>query len=202
MNQLPAGTQQPALTVADRPDHRRDVYRLLQRRAAAEPDHRLPGARGASRKLESVRACRRPSCSARKNFALRAWLDPDKLAALRPHRHRRATGAGSNNYISGLGTPRARWCRCRPDAPRTDLHSLDEFRNLVRQADRRRDRAAGGRRQRHARRRGLRIRTSPSTAARSVFIGIKVAPAANLLDVIQARARGLSRTSRRSCPAA
>ena len=33
----------------------------------------------------------------------------------------------------------------------------------------------------------------------AVYIGIQVAPAANLLDVIARRAQGLPRTSRRSC---
>ena len=81
LNQLPTGTQQPMLTVQDRPDHRRHVYRLQQRHAGAEPDHRLSGARRAAEAAGGRRACRPRNCSAQKIFALRAWLDPQKLAA-------------------------------------------------------------------------------------------------------------------------
>ena len=76
LNQLPPGTQQPALTVQGRPDHRRDVYRLQQRRAGSQPDHRLSDARRAAQAAGGARACRPRRLLGGKNFALRAWLDP------------------------------------------------------------------------------------------------------------------------------
>ena len=61
----------------------------------------------------------------------------------------------ANDYISGLGNTKGQMVQVNLDAS-TSLHSLDEFRNLVIKQVERRDRAAGGCRQRHARRRRLR----------------------------------------------
>jgi multidrug efflux pump len=66
----------------------------------------------------------------------------------------------------------------------TSLHTLEEFRNLVIKQSTARHRAAEGRRQCHARRRGLRLRGRFRRQA-AVYIGIQVAPSANLLDVIK-----------------
>ena len=81
----------------------------------------------------------------------------------------------------------------------TGLHSLEEFRNLVDQA---------GQRRRSCGCKDVANVTLGSDdyesevgfdGKQAVYIGIQVAPAANLLDVIKRRAQGLSRRSRRSC---
>ena len=65
----------------------------------------------------------------------------------------------------------------------TDLHSVDEFKQLaIKQKDGAIVRLRG-RRQRRARRRELRLQRRRSAASCAVFIGIKVAPDANMLDV-------------------
>jgi multidrug efflux pump len=82
----------------------------------------------------------------------------------------------------------------------TDLHTVEEFRKLVIKQKRRRHRAPGGRGHRHPGLDDYDFNVAFS-GKRSVFIGIKVAPEANILDVAK-RVRRPSRRSSASCPRA
>ena len=197
LNQLPHRHAAAGADGAGRADHRRDVYRLQQRRAAAQPDHRLPRPRGAAEAAGGAgradggdpRAARISRCapgSIRTKLAAYGLTATDVSQAL-----------AANNYISGLGTTKGQMVQVDLTAS-TDLHSLDEFRDLV-------IKQTGGA--------IVRLKDVANVTLgsddyeievgfdgkRAVYIGIQVAPAANLLDVIARRARDLSRTSRRNC---
>ena len=94
-----------------RPDHRRHVYRLQQHGAGAEPDHRLPRARGAAEAAGGARRADggnprrqefRAARLARSGQAGRLW--PDRRPMCRRRWRRTTTSRAS-------ATPRARWCR-------------------------------------------------------------------------------------------
>ena len=108
-------------------------------------------------KLQAVPGVQTAEMLGQKVFALRAWLDPQKLAAYGLTAADVSQALAANDYISGIGTTKGQMVQVNLTAS-TGLHSAEEFRNLVHQADQRRHRAAQGRRQRHARRRRLRIR--------------------------------------------
>ena len=101
-------------------------------------------------------ACRPRRSSAAQNFALRAWLDPAKLAAYGLTAADVSTALAQNNYISGLGNTKGQMVQVNLTAS-TNLHSADEFAQPGDQAGERRHRPAEGRRQCHARRRQLRV---------------------------------------------
>jgi multidrug efflux pump len=128
-NQLPPQAQQPVLTVATGPDHRRDVHGLLQRHAADQQRHRLP-VRVVKPKLDS------DARRADRRAARRAPVRAARLAGRRQDGGARADGAdvstalGNNNYLAALGAPRARWSPVTLTAG-TDLHSVDEFKQLI-----------------------------------------------------------------------
>ena len=166
LNQLPPRHAAAGPDGEGRPDHRRDVYRLQQRRAAAEPDHRLPGARRAAEAAGGARACRRPRLLGAQEFRAARLARSAEARRLRPDRRPMSAQAlAANDYISGLGNTKGQMVQVNLTAS-TDLHSLDEFRNLVvKQANGAIVRLQG-RRQRHARRRRLRIARSASTASR------------------------------------
>ena len=176
---------------ADRPVPRRDVYRLRQRRPAPNQitDYLV---RVVQPRCRRCPACRRRRSSAAKNFALRAWLDPDKLAAYGLTATDVTQALAANNFISGPGQHQGPDGAVQPD--RLDQPAfVDEFRNLVVEAGQRR-RSSGWRMSPTSR--SAPTTTNPrstSTARRAVYIGIQVAPAANLLDVIKRRARRCSR---------
>jgi multidrug efflux pump len=116
------------------------------------------------------------------NFALRAWLDPVKLAAHGLTATDVSKGLVANNYIAGLGNTKGEMVQVSVKAS-TDLKSAKEFANLqlkksgtaiVRLKDVARvelgaDDYDGE------------VRFDGKSA---VYIGIKIAPSANLLEVI------------------
>lgn len=116
-----------------------------------------------------------------RQFALRAWLDPARLAAHGVTAADVYAALSANNYLAAVGASKGDAITVALTAS-TDLHSVEEFRRLaVRQKD------------------GAIVRLEDvanvvlgaedydSSVAldgqQSVFIGVKVAPDANVLDV-------------------
>jgi multidrug efflux pump len=64
------------------------------------------------------------------NFALRAWLDPQKLAAFGLSADDVSRALVANDFISGLGSTKGEMVQVNLTAS-TSLHSLEEFRELV-----------------------------------------------------------------------
>lgn len=63
-------------------------------------------------------------------FALRAWLDPDKLPPYDVSAQDVATALANNNYLSAVGSTRGQMVTVDLTAG-TDLHTVDEFKRLV-----------------------------------------------------------------------
>ena len=142
-------------------------------------------------KLQAVPGVQTAELLGGRNFALRAWLDPAKLAAYGLTATDVSQALATNDYISGLGTTKGQMVQVNLTAS-TDLHTLDEFRNLS-----------------SSRSNGAIVRLKDVAnvtlgsddyesevgfdGKQAVYIGIQVAPGANLLDVIARRARDLSR---------
>jgi len=181
INQLPSGTQQPTMSVsvgqtidAMYIGFRSDVL------AANQITDYLT--RVVQPKLQAVNGVQTAEILGGRTFALRAWLKPDKLAAYGLTAGDVWTAMAANNYISGIGTTRGQMTQTVPTA-RTYLHSPDEFADLV-------VKQIGGA--------IVRLRDVATVALGSqspdvqvafdaktgVFIGIQIAPTANLLDVI------------------
>jgi multidrug efflux pump len=116
-------------------------------------------------------------------YALRAWLDPDRMAAHGIAASDVYNALAANNFLTAVGNTKGQMVSVDLTAA-TDLHSLDEFKKLVvRQQD------------------GAIIRLEDVanvvlgaenydfsvafTGRRSVFIGIQVAPSANVLQVAE-----------------
>ncbi len=134
-------------------------------------------------KLQSVDGVQTAELLGGKNFALRAWLDPDKMAAYGLNASDISTALARNDFLSGLGNTKGRMVQVNLTAS-TSLHSLDEFRNLIVKQDkgaivRLKDIA-------HV---TLGAEDYESQVAfdgnKAVYIGIQVAPAANLLNVVK-----------------
>jgi multidrug efflux pump len=64
------------------------------------------------------------------NFALRAWLDPQKLAAYNLTADDVNRALVANDFISGLGSTKGQMVQVNLSAS-TSLHTLDEFRQLI-----------------------------------------------------------------------
>ncbi|MBU6475452.1 MAG: efflux RND transporter permease subunit, partial [Alphaproteobacteria bacterium] len=134
-------------------------------------------------KLQAVDGVQTAELLGAQNFALRAWLDPKKLAAYGLTAADVSNALASNDYISGLGNTKGQMVQINLTAS-TGLHSLGEFRNLI-------VKQANGAivRLKDVARVSLGSDDYESQVSfdgkKAVYIGIQVAPAANLLDVIK-----------------
>ena len=182
VNQLPPGSQQPVLTIkiGQTFDAMYIGFKSNVLKQNQITDYLV---RVVQPKLQAVDGVQTAEIVGSQNFALRAWLDPDKMAAYGVTATDVSTALAANDYIAGLGNTKGQMVQVNLTAA-TNLHSLDEFRNLV-------VKAANGANVR------LQDVASVSLGADdyetrvgfdgqdAVYIGIEVAPAANLLDVIK-----------------
>jgi multidrug efflux pump len=181
LNQLPSGTQQPVLTVQI--GQTVDAMYLGFDSDVLAPNQITDYlTRVVQPKLQAVPGVQTAEILGGQNFALRAWLDPAKLAAYGVTAADVSSALQQNNYISGLGTTKGQMVQVNLTAS-TGLHSKEEFENLI-------VKQAGGAivRLRDVANVTLGADNYDSQVAfdgkPAVYIGIQVAPSANLLDVI------------------
>jgi multidrug efflux pump len=178
-NQLPPQAQQPVLTV--------QVGQTVDAMYIGYSSDTLPMnglsdylVRVVKPKLDAVEGVQTAEVIGTRLYALRAWLDPDRMAAHGIAASDVYNALAANNYLTAVGTTKGQAISVDLTAS-TDLHSLEEFRKLVvRQQD------------------GAIIRLEDVanvvlgaenydfsvafTGKRSLFIGIQVAPTANVLQ--------------------
>ena len=179
-NQLPPAAQQPVITVQI--GQQIDAMYLGYFSDTIPPnsttDYLL---RVVKPKLDSIEGVQTAEILGGRTFALRAWLDPQRMAARGVSADEVYAALGSNNYLAGVGQTKGQMVSVDLKT-NTDVSSLDEFRHLV-----------------VKRQNGALVRLEDVanvvlgaenydfnvafSGQRSVFIGIKVAPRANILDV-------------------
>ena len=181
LNQLPPGTQQPTLTV--KIGQTIDAMYIGFNSDTLAPNQTTDYlARVVQPKLQAVPGVQTAELLGQKVFALRAWLDPQKLAAFGLTATDVSQALTANDYISGIGNTKGQMVQVNLAAS-TSLHSAAEFRNLV-------IKQTGGAivRLKDVANVTLGAEDYESEVGfdgkQAVYIGILVAPAANLLDVI------------------
>jgi multidrug efflux pump len=129
LNQLPSGVQQPIITVAIGQSLDALIIGFASDELAPNQvtDYIV---RNVQPRLQSVEGVQTAELLGPQNFALRAWLDPRKLAAYGLTATDITTALASNNAIAGLGTTKGQMVQFNLTAS-TDLHSVAEFRNLI-----------------------------------------------------------------------
>jgi len=182
LNQLPPQTQKPVMTIS--------IGQTLDAMYIGFSSKVLPSnhitdylLRVVQPKLQAVDGVQTAELIGAKNFALRAWLDPKKLAAYGLTATDVSTALAQNDFLSGVGNTKGLMVQVNLNAS-TNLHSEDEFRNMViRQSNnamvRLKDVAnvtLG------AENYDTEVEFDGNSA---VYIGIQVAPAANLLGVVK-----------------
>lgn len=180
-NQLPAQAQQPVLTV--------QMGETIDAMYMGFYSNTLPPngvtdflLREVKPKLDSLEGVQTAEILGGRNFALRAWLDEARMAAHGVTAADVSTALTTNHYLATVGGSKSDAVTVDLTA-NTDLHSVEEFRNLVvRQKD------------------GVVVHLSDVATVElgsdnydlnvafdgqtSVFIGIKVAPHSNTLEVV------------------
>lgn len=133
-------------------------------------------------KLQSIEGVQKAELLGAQNFAMRAWLNPNKLAAYNLTAADISLALRQNNYISGLGNTKGQMVQVNL-AANTELHTLEEFQKLIIKQHN-----------------GAFVRLEDVATVvlgsddydsavtfdgnKAVYIGIKIAPGSNLLQVI------------------
>ena len=129
LNQLPAGTLQPKLSV--KIGQTFDAMYIGFNSDDLAPNQITDYlTRVVQPKLQAVAGVQTAELLGQKVFALRAWLDPQKLAAFGLTAADVSAALAANDYISGIGTTKGQMVQVNLTAS-TSLHSAAEFRNLV-----------------------------------------------------------------------
>jgi len=132
-------------------------------------------------KLDSIEGVQTAELLGARQFALRAWLDAAKMTAMGVTAADVSAALTSNNYLTALGATKGQMVTV-PLTAGTDLHTVEEFKKL----------AVKQNGDAIVRLEDVATVTLGSenydfnvafSGVRSVFIGIKVAPEANILDV-------------------
>jgi multidrug efflux pump len=179
-NQLPAQAQAPVLTVA--------TGQTIDAMYMGFYSKDLPTnnvtdflVRVVKPKLDSITGVQTAELLGARQFALRAWLDADKMAAHGLSATDVSQALTTNNYLAALGSSKGQMVTV-PLTAGTDLHSLDEFKKLI-------VKQSGDSIVRLEDVANVTLGSEnydfnvAFSGVRSVFIGIKVAPEANILDV-------------------
>ena len=181
LNQLPKDTQQPVITIA--------IGETIDAMYIGFYSKVLPTnnitdylIRVVQPKLQAVEGVQTAEILGKRQFALRAWIDPKKMAAHSMTATDVSNALANNDFISAVGRTQGQMVTVDLTAD-TGLYSVDQFRNLVLKSQN-----------------GAIVRLGDvaqvtlgsedyDTAVAydgesAVYIGIKVAPTANLLTVI------------------
>jgi multidrug efflux pump len=181
LNQLPTGTQQPVLVLE--PNETNDAYYLAFSSKVLSPNQVTDYlTRIVQPEIQSVPGVQVAEVLGGSAYSMRIWLDPNKLSSYGLTAQDVYAALAANNFISALGNTKGQTVQVTLTA-NTDLHSAEQFGNLIlKQAN------------------GAIIRLKDVGTVTlgnqdydqyvaldnrpGVFIGVKVAPNANLLSVI------------------
>jgi len=182
LNRLPQGAQQPTLSVK--------VGQTIDAMYIGFASKVLPAnkitdylVRVVQPRLQAVEGVQTAEILGEKLFALRAWLDPKKLAAYGLTAADVQQALVANDYLSAVGSTKGQMVQVNLTAS-TSLHSVDEFKRLI-----------------VKQKNGAIVRLEDVANVtlgsedydtsvgfdgnQAVYIGIQVAPSANLLEVIK-----------------
>ncbi|MYN45414.1 MMPL family transporter [Pseudoduganella sp. FT93W] len=179
-NQLPQQAQQPVLTV--QMGQTTDAM-YMGFYSDTLPTNNVTDflARVVKPKLDSIQGVQTAELLGARQFALRAWLDAGKMAAHGVTAADVSAALAQNNYLTGLGASKGQMVTV-PLTAGTDLHTVDEFKALA-------IKQSGGAIVHLEDIANVTLGSEnydfnvAFSGVRSVFIGIKVAPEANILDV-------------------
>jgi multidrug efflux pump len=129
LNQLPTGSQQPVLTLAIGQEFDA-MYLAFNSDVLSSNQMTDYVTRVVQPQIQAVSGVQTAEILGAQNFAMRVWLDPNKLAAYGLTAHDVYTALGNNNFIAALGSTKGQMTQITLTAS-TDLHSAPEFENLI-----------------------------------------------------------------------
>ena len=129
LNQLPQGSQQPQIQISAG-QTLDPLYLGLTSKVLTTTQINDYILRVVQPQMQAVDGVQKVELLGQQNFAMRAWLDPGKLAGYGLTATDVYTALAANDYVSGLGNTRGQMVQVNLTAS-TDLHSLSDFSKLI-----------------------------------------------------------------------
>jgi multidrug efflux pump len=181
LNQLPSGTQQPVL-VLQQNETTDAMYLAFSSKVLKANQISDYLTRVVQPQIQAVPGVQTAEILGARNYSMRVWLDPNKLASYGLTAQDVYTDLGNNNFISALGNTKGQAVQVTLTAS-TNLHTVEQFGNLIIKQEN-----------------GAIIRLRDVGTVElgdddydqnvtfdgkgGVYIGVQVAPTANLLSVV------------------
>jgi multidrug efflux pump len=129
INQLPKEAQQPVISLSTGETIGAMIIGFYSKELSANKitDYLI---RVVQPKLQAVEGVQTAEILGAKQFAMRAWLNPEKMAAHGVTATEVSNAMAANDFISALGRTKGQMITVDLTAE-TGLHSVDEFRNLA-----------------------------------------------------------------------
>ena len=182
LNQLPPQAQKPTLSVSI--GQTIDAMYIGFYSDVLQPNQVTDYlVRSVQPKLQAIDGVQTAELLGAKNFALRAWLDPQKLAAVGLTAADVYTALSANNFLSSSGQTKGQMVQINLNAS-TSLNSVESFKQMVLKQQN----GAVVRLQDVA---NVTLGADDYDSSvsfdgkKAVYVGIQVAPGANLLDVVK-----------------
>jgi multidrug efflux pump len=182
-NELPAEAELPSISVQSADSEFAAAYLSFWSDVMSQSEITDYLVRAVQPRLASLTGVQRADIFGARTFAMRIWLDADRMAALGVSPADVRTALAANNYLAAVGSTKGSYVQVNLTA-NTDLHTDEDFQNLVIREDggtivRLRDVADV---ELGAEDYDTQVRFNGQTA---VFMGIFPLPSANTIEVVE-----------------
>jgi multidrug efflux pump len=129
-NDLPVEAQVPAISIQSADSQFASAYISFSSEILSQAEITDYLIRVVQPRLASVAGVQRADVLGARIFAMRIWLQPDKMAALHISPAQVRQALASNNFLAAIGTTKGNLVQVNMTA-NTDLHTAEEFEQLV-----------------------------------------------------------------------
>lgn len=129
-NSLPAEAEVPAISIESADSQFAAAYISFASDTLSQADITDYLVRQVQPRLSALEGVQRADIFGERTFAMRVWMQPERLAALNISPMEVRTALASNNYLSAVGSTKGSMVQVNLTA-NTDLHTVEEFEQLV-----------------------------------------------------------------------
>ncbi len=129
-NDLPAEAEVPSITVQSADSQFAAAYLSFSSESFSQSEITDYLVRVVQPRLAALEGVQRADIFGARTFAMRVWLQPERMASLGISPSEARAALAANNFLSAVGSTKGKYVRVNLTA-NTDLHTVEEFRQLV-----------------------------------------------------------------------
>lgn len=129
-NELPAESEVPSISVASADSELAAVYLSFASDTLSQSEITDYLVRATQPRIAALTGVQKSDIYGARTFAMRVWLNPDKMAALNVSPSEVRAALAANNYLAAVGGTKGAFVQVNLTA-NTDLHTAEEFKLMV-----------------------------------------------------------------------